>query len=205
MAPEKKIINHYHSEEVKWPCYKANLIDTTFYNHQNWLFKLLYVQYTYICVWACGFGHTFRPMIIHYWYQVVSVPLIQSQKKWAVEIIGTEDCHDTHVFLWVDVKLWMCMDACVILCRWRKASKWNWYSQSSSTNCRPNSIRTLSCWRKSGTKLSEPLHESTWVMRQTVMSINTDMDSESMLCDMSVVCCVFFCVTQGLSVSSEQL
>ena len=35
MGPEKSsaVINHSHSEQVKVPCYIANLILITFYNH----------------------------------------------------------------------------------------------------------------------------------------------------------------------------
>ena len=38
------VINQNHSEEVKRLVYKEHLIHTTFSNHYNWLFRLLYVH-----------------------------------------------------------------------------------------------------------------------------------------------------------------
>ena len=45
MSPEKSsgVTNQNHSEEVKRPCYKENVTNTSFYNHWNLLFKLLYI------------------------------------------------------------------------------------------------------------------------------------------------------------------
>ena len=66
MGPEKSsaIINHNHSEEVKRPCYKHNLIHTTSCNHQNWLVKLLNVYF-----WSNRFGHISRRPILNWHFQ----------------------------------------------------------------------------------------------------------------------------------------
>ena len=53
--------NPNHSEEVKRPRYKLNLIHTISYYHQNWLFKLLNVHF-----WSSRFGHIFRRPIMNW-------------------------------------------------------------------------------------------------------------------------------------------